>query len=235
MAWGITDEEKRKKIVDRQVGELCRNFGTYLDSFNAEPPFKDPKMLSSHTKTMRLRENLGGVANIIDSDEYLCALHDTIDAWMGKRKVRLKKYDKFAEAIREYRQDIVDLEQVGLAQIDADIKLKLWRIIKKMRLSHNKSRTVMGAKTLHHLLPQLLPPIDRRYTRRFFRYHSSQFQYYPEGGFKRMLSYFAQIAQRVDLASYVGTAPWATSESKMIDNAIIGYCRLHPKILEKYK
>ncbi len=219
-----------------QVDDLCENFDAYLGAFNREP--LNSKMLSWHKRTMDLRKDLGGAANSIDSDEYLRALHNTLDAFgMDIKGAKLKEYDIFAASVREYRRDIVALERVGVAQIDADVTRRLWRIIQGMELSWTKSQMVTGSKTLHHLLPQLLPPIDRRYTRRFFRYHSSQFQNYPEGAFKRMLSYFAQIAQRVDLASYVGTATtaWATSESKMIDNAIIGYCRLHPEILKKYQ
>ena len=219
-----------------QVDDLCENFDAYLGAFNCEP--LNSKMLSWHKRTMDLRKDLGGAANSIDSDEYLRALHNTLDAFgMDIKGAKLKEYDIFAASVREYRRDIVALEHegVGVAQINEKVTRELWRIIQEMKLSWTKSQTVTGSKTLHHLLPHLLPPIDRRYTRRFFRYHSSQFQYYPEGAFKRMLSYFAQIAQRVDLASYLGTAPWATSESKMIDNAIIGYCRLHPDILQKYK
>lgn len=231
MATGFSSAADAKQA---QVDELCKNFDAYLGAFNREP--LDSKMLSWHKRTMDLRKDLGGAAKSIDSDEYIHNLYYTLDAFgMSKKAAKMKEYPEFSSSIREYRQDIVALERVGVAQIDAVIAGELWRIIQGMWLSQTGSPTVTGAKALHHLLPQLLPPIDRRYTRRFFRYHSSQFQYNQEGAFKRIVSYFAQIAQGVDLASCVGTAPWATSESKVIDNAIIGYCRLHPEILKKYQ
>lgn len=231
MATGFSSAADAKQA---QVDDLCKNFDAYLGAFNSEP--LDSKMLSWHKRTMGLRKDLGGTAKSIESDGYMRSLYSTLDAFgMNKQAAKLKRYDIFAASVREYKRDIVALERVGVAQIDADVTRQLWRIIQGMELSWTKSQTVTGSKTLHHLLPQLLPPIDRRYTRRFFRYHSSQFQYNQEGAFKRMLSYFAQIAQEVDLGRYVGTAPWATSESKMIDNAIIGYCRLHPDILQKYQ
>ena len=265
MARGITDEEKRKKIVDRQVKDLCRNFGTYLDKFNDAPPFKDPKkMLSSHTKTMCMRKKLGGVANnIIDSDEYLCALRSTLVAWgMDNRKAELKEYDKFAESIRGFKFLIVSLEPVGLAQIDdADItrilfrayksmleqvglsqideadttRMLLWLVVQGMGLSQTYSQTITGAKALHHLLPQLMPPIDGQYTGKFFHY-SSNSQIQTTKAFSLMLSYFSQIAQNddVDLGQHVRPEKWewATSETKVIDNAIIGYCVKHPEMLK---
>ena len=225
----------KKVELDRQVDDLCENYDTYLAEFNGAPPFTDWQW-SCHKETIALRNDLGGTAKSIDSDEYLRSLYSTLVAWgMDNKGAKLQPYDKFAESVRKYKPGITALERVGAAQIDADIAGKMWRIIGGMQLSQTQSQTVTGAKALHHLLPQLLPPIDRGYTRPFFRYYSPQFQYNQEGAFMRMLSYFAQIARRVDLGRYVGTAQWATSESKLIDNAIIGYCRLHPELRQRYK
>ena len=224
-----------KVELDRQVDDLCENFEAYLAEFNGAPPFTDVQA-SYHIVTLDLGKRLGGVAKSIDSEAYMRALYSTLVAWgMDSQAAKLQPYDKFAESVRKYKGGIAALERVGAAQIDADIAGKMWRIIGGMQLSQTQSQTVTGAKALHHLLPQLLPPIDRGYTRPFFRYYSAQFQYNQEGAFMRMLSYFARIAQRVDLGRYVGTARWATSESKLIDNAIIGYCRLHPELRQRYR
>ena len=219
--------------LNTQVDDLCENFGDYLAELNADTAFTD-KYLDSHKRTMDLRDKFGGAAKSIDSDEYLDSLYATLVAFgMTKKGAKMQNRPIFAERVREYKRAIVALEGVGAAQIDADVTGKLWGIIQGMELSQTQSQTVTGAKALHHLLPRLLPPIDRRYTQRFFRYYSSQFQYNQEAAFNLMLFYFARIAQQVDLGGYVGTAPWATSESKLIDNAIIGYCNLHPG-LHKY-
>ena len=227
-----------RRALDRQVDELCKNFDAYLVEFNGAPPFTDVQV-SYHIVTLDLRDKLGGAANSIDSDAYLHSLYSTLDAWgmnWGDDNTgpKMQEYDKFAASVRKYKGGIAPLERVGLAQIDADIAGKLWRIIGGMQLSQRQSQMVTGAKALHHLLPQLLPPIDRKYTRPFFLYDGRQFQYNQEEAFALMLSYFARIAQRVDLGRYVGTARWATSESKLIDNAIIGYCMLHPELMQKY-
>ena len=229
-----------KRALDRQVDELCKNFDAYLIEFNGAPPFTDTQV-SYHIATLDLRSKLGSVAKSVDSDEFLHALYSTLEAWgMNSARgnsngPRMQEYDTFAASVRAYKGGIAALERVGLAQIDADVTGRLWRIIQGMQLSQTQSQTVTGAKALHHLLPRLLPPIDREYTQPFFRYHNPQFQYNPERCFTLMLSYFARIAQRVDLGAYVGTARWATSESKLIDNAIVGYCQLHPELHRRYK
>lgn len=224
-----------RQALDRQVDELCRNFDAYLIEFNGAPPFTDTQV-SYHIATLDLRNKLGGAAKSIDSDEYLHALYSTLEAWgMNSNGAKMQEYDRFAASVREYKGGIVALERVDAAQIDADVTGKLWRIIQGMQLSQTQSQTVTGAKALHHLLPRLLPPIDRGYTQPFFRYDNMQFQNNQEEAFGLMLSYFARIAQRVDLGRHVGTARWATSESKLIDNAIIGFCRLHLGLMHKYK
>ena len=228
-----------KVELDRQVDELCENFEAYLIEFNGAPPFTDVQV-SYHIVTLDLRDKLGGVAKSIDSEAYMRALYSTLEAWGmnwgadDSNGPKMQEYDKFAESVRAYKPGIAPLERVGLAQIDADIAGKMWRIIQGMQLSQRQSQIVTGAKALHHLLPQLLPPIDRKYTRPFFLYDGRRFQYNQREAFALMMSYFARIARRVDLGRYVGTARWATSESKLIDNAIIGYCLLHPELMQKY-
>ena len=230
-----------RRALDRQVDELCENFDAYLIEFNGAPPFTDTQV-SYHIATLDLRSKLGSVAKSVDSDEFLHALYSTLDAWGmnsarggNGRGSRLQEYDRFAASVRAHKGGIAALERVGAAQIDADVARRLWRIIQGMRLSQTQSQTVTGAKALHHLLPRLLPPIDRGYTQPFFRYSNPQFQYNQETAFGLMLEYFARIAQQVDLGRYVGTARWATSESKLIDNAIIGFCRLHLGLMRRYK
>ena len=218
-----------------QVADLCENFGYYVAEFNNKTPFND-RQWSLHKKTIDLRNELGGVAESIASDEYMRYLYDTLEAWrMNSQAAKMQEYDTFVASVRTHKHLIaLLLEGVRVAQINKDITGTLWRFIQGMQLSQRKrSQTVTGAKTLHHLLPQLLPPIDRQYTRRFFLYHSQQFQNNQEDAFNEMLSYFPKIAQAVNLGQYVGTAPWATSESKLIDNAIIGYCLKHPYRLPK--
>ena len=221
--------------ISSQVDDLCENFDEYLAEFNRRPLYDDT--LTQHKNMLKLRDKLGGVAKSIDSDEYLCDLRSMLVAWgMDSRGAKLQEIGVFAKRIRKYSPRIAELEWVEVAQIDEDgrVKRELWRIIQEMKLSQSKySQVVTGSKTLHHLLPHLLPPIDGSYTRPFFHYRSGDTKD-NEYAFNLMLWYFMRIAQEVDLGRYVGTARWATSESKLIDNAIIGYCNRHLGLLKKY-
>lgn len=232
MARGITIYS-RETLVDAQVKELCENFEDYLAEFNRDPLYNDT--LCKHKNLLKMRVKLGGAAKSIDSDDYLHDLRDMLVAWgMDSRGACLRECGLFPGYVRAYRSRIRSLESVGLAEIDgifnnlADITQdSLWKTIQGMKLSRTGSQMVTGAKALHHLLPQLMPPIDVTYTGKFFHYHNYSSPDQAEEAFKLMLSYFARIAGKVDLGQYVGTTDWATSESKLIDNAIIGYCNQH--------
>ena len=228
------DQFERHAIVRKQVEDLCENFEDYLAEFNRDPLYDET--LCKHKNLLKMRIKLGGAAKSIDSDEYLRDLRDMLVAWgMDSRGARLRERSLFPGHVRAYRPRIKSLESVGLAQIDGVFNNlahitqdSLWKTIQGMKLSQTGSQLVTGAKALHHLLPQLMPPIDVTYTGKFFHYHNYSDPLQAEEAFKLMLSYFAQIARRVDVGQYVGLSDWATSESKLIDNAIIGYCNRHP-------
>lgn len=59
------------------------------------------------------------------------------------------------------------ITSIDEADVD-NIGRQLWDIIVALRSSTSNSRLVSGSKTLHHVLPALMPPIDREYTFRFF-------------------------------------------------------------------
>ena len=217
--------------VERQVNEICENFGDYIDGL----PFTEGQ-LQSHRRTLVLRHSLGGVRQAIDSDKFLASLRMTLVDWkMDARGARLVDIDKFIRRFRLCREMIANFEHRHITEIDSTTTKELWNLIQILQLSEGKSQMVAGTKALHHLLPQLLPPMDRGFTKPFFLYHNNQFQGREQGAaFGFMLPYFAQIARAVDLSQYVGKSPWATSESKVIDNAIVGYCKQHPLLLNKY-
>ena len=99
---------------------------------------------------------------------------------------------------------------------------QLWHLIDGIHVVENQARLVALSKTLHHLLADVLPPIDRMYTQEFFGFHSPEFQYGQQSVFTQIWTHYVEIARAVDPASYVGSG-WRTSRSKVIDNAIVAF------------
>jgi hypothetical protein len=99
----------------------------------------------------------------------------------------------------------------------------VWRLIEGVDLVENEAKLVALTKTLHHLLPDLVVPIDRRYTGAFFGWSPARMQHGQRDLFRSAFRTFNDIARAVDLPSRSGSA-WRSAPSKLIDNAIIAYC-----------
>lgn len=148
-------------------------------------------------------------------------------AWgIGSRASKLLPLEDFYAAIGAWQHEITELEGLQIDSPDLDIEdtiHRLWEIIAGMRIVANNTTLVPSTKALHHLLPELMVPMDRKYTQAFFICYNPDFQYRQKSYFTMAYSYFVQIASATSPAQYVGQG-WQTSRTKVIDNALIGYC-----------
>ena len=90
-----------------------------------------------------------------------------------------------------------------------------------MDIVTNDAKIVGGTKTLHHLLPELIVPIDRAYTKNFFGWHDPQFQYDQHACFHEAFLAFVTVARSANPRQYVSKG-WNSSLTKVIDNALVG-------------
>jgi hypothetical protein len=115
---------------------------------------------------------------------------------------------------------------IDAASLGVDNAAELvWKAVERLEVTESKATLVAGTKTLHHLLPELVPPMDREYTQRFFGWHNPQFQYGQEKCFRSAFGAFAFIAREVNPRQFVGTHAWNTSLTKVLDNALVGLMR----------
>lgn len=117
----------------------------------------------------------GSVETRLRDPKFLDALYRTLRAWgIGSRKSRLVAPPDFASALRRNAPEITALEGViiGDAQLDMGVVSdRLWRLIDTLGTVENDAKLVAGTKALHHLLPNLVVPIDREFTGSFFGWH----------------------------------------------------------------
>jgi hypothetical protein len=129
------------------------------------------------------------------------------------------------------------LETVSLdgAGIDfAETGARVWLLIKSLRLVDNKAALVASTKALHHLLPELVVPMDRAYTRPFFGWHGPEFQNQQTVCFEHAFGAFCRVARATNPRQYVGEG-WNTSLSKVIDNAVVGVFVVGKEFLDSQK
>lgn len=223
-------KESRNKQVEKRVAGVIAEFASCLNFFDEQVPFTRRDQYSAHRATLDRRRTWPNVRDALEDDVLLDDLHRTLQMWgIGRRGSRLVPRTRFGNQLRQCGDEIASFEHLRLDDSGLDVSATaagLWRLIERLGVVENVSLIVPGTKTLHHLLPDLVPPMDRAWTGAFFLWSAAAPQSGQEPTFVRSFSSFAKIAQATDPSFYVGGG-WRTSLSKVVDNAIIGYCKVH--------
>lgn len=181
----------------------------------------------------------------IFSEEYLELVYTTLIAWnMNGRGAKLNDFELFKKSIKENKSKIDLLKEYRLESLKNEDRKKVLEIIKILFRELDlvgkswtgkkiKSKLVTFSKTLHFLLPNLIVPIDRRYTMNFFygniniptnqdikRNNEKQIEVFNE-----LYEKFCEIAKIYELKQFKDNK-WNLNIPKIIDNSIIGYSKL---------
>jgi hypothetical protein len=225
------------------VETLVAHFERYLCYYEVKPPFAKPEQLRTHRKTIELRRQLRTVSAALADDQFLDSLAETLKAWgVGSHDAILANPHEFRRQLRNQAGEITALENILIDNADASTGDRLWRIVRSLdivlgrrTLKPTQSKIVGGSKALHHILPELMPPIDRTYTAPFLlRIQAQHFQNHSQETetFRVAFESFRAIAKAANPAQYVGRHEWNTSRTKVIDNAIVGFIR---RLLDQIK
>ena len=211
--------------VRRNIDRLCSRFKTYLSVFEKKARFTGPS-LYFHSRALARRR--GKTCRELLADlSFMEYVYATLASWgmhrMGSTGAKLVPFQEFTRSLRSQRRSLErvwpwSIESVTEAQIEP-----LWAALRSVRASATQTLLVANSKTLHHLLPKLIPPIDREYTLTFFNY-------WDIGGsdeqiFRYIYSRFQEIANRCrkTITNSIGTHPWHTSSTKVLDGALVGF------------
>jgi hypothetical protein len=137
--------------------------------------------------------------------------------------------DDFAAALRSRRSALEAAETLTIESFTLDpdrLASQAWRLIADLPITGNVARIVAATKTLHHLLPELIPPMDRRWTGAFFMWSTAEPQNRQYQTFWLTYRDMVKLARRARPSQYVGDG-WKACTTKVLDNAIVGYGRRH--------
>jgi hypothetical protein len=217
----------RTEVPDR-IRRLHTHFDRYVAAFDQHPPFTAGQ-LAIHQRVIALRRQLGSAERAIASDVFLQQLHELLKAWgMASRGARLAEPERFRTSIRRRAEDICRLEPFTIAASGttfADLIPDIIAIIQTLDVNDNHTKVVVGSKTLHHLLPDLIPPMDGAYTGTFFAWPKPYFRHRQGEILHEGLTVCNRLARSRHPERLVG-AGWRTSATKILDNAIVAYCRV---------
>lgn len=204
---------------------LITKFPQWLASYDEHCPFTRYGQREFHVETIHRRLAVGTAGHAIEDELFLRSLYRTLQAWrIGSRASILRPFTDFVEALHDKKAEICELDGVVIDEIQTDttvVSQKIARIVQTLDIVENKARIVPGSKALHHLLPDLVVPIDRAYTQLFFNWPTPRLQYNPQECFIEAFQVFVNIACSCNPVQYVGSG-WYSSRTKVIDNAIVG-------------
>ena len=154
----------------------------------------------------------------------------TLDAWnMNSRGAQLVDINDFKTNLNKYAIDIESLKKYSIEDLseknDKAEKIfnQLKNLFENLKLTNTKTKLVTFSKTMHFLLPNLIVPIDRKYTLKFFKLNIINAKY-EFRLFKNIESAFGLFSREVNLDDFVNNkSQWCKYKTKIIDNIIIGY------------
>lgn len=210
-----------------RVDALIAEFDSWVDRYDTSPPFSRSGQYKFHRRTVDRRRELGSVERAIGDREFIRLLHETLQRWgIGVRASHLVGLSEFQRVLADHAPALIQLEPLTLETLEEPLDWVVGRLdhlISTLGIVDNRSRIVPATKTLHHVLPDLVPPMDRAWTGFFFGWTSLDPQNHQYLILAEAMSAFAEVARTTHPSRLVGDR-WRTSSSKVIDNAVIGYC-----------
>lgn len=229
--------------MEERVTRLIGDFASYLDAFHSESLFTGPS-LHFYLKSLATRAAHASALEALDDDRLFEYVYATLTAWgmhrVGPRGAKLVDLPDMIESFRAQAPRIARIQDQALGVLAEatlpNVTDKLWEIINNLRVGIGQAKLVANSKALHMLLPRLVPPIDREYTLHFFYAHKT-ISRGDERVFREVFPHFRRIAQssaeeiehRVRIHYGMDAC-----ETKVIDNAIVGFVRRHHRARPRY-
>lgn len=165
------------------------------------------------------------------SDEHIQAIYAVLVAWgmnrAGKKGAKMPTYNRFKESILRNRFCIETLKDKSITTISEDDLKKILPCLTclcfNIEATTRSSRIVSGSKTLAHILPDLVCPIDNRYTLTFFQKEFAKKES-EESKFQHIIKKMWEFYQDEEIKKNIQTdGVFAHSLPKIFDNLIISY------------
>jgi hypothetical protein len=219
----------RKIRVRQNVDALIADFDQFVEAYDRLVPFTRSGQYEFHRRTIDRRLAVGSVEAAIHDGQFTLLLYETLQRWgIGRRASRLVPLTEFRRTLVNHATQLRELELVTLELMTEgvqSISTSVAFLVSNLAVVENRARIVAGTKTLHHVLPNLVPPMDRAWTGAFFGWSVLDPQNNQALIFREAFEAFSEIARATHPSRLVGEE-WRTSPTKVLDNALIGYCKL---------
>jgi hypothetical protein len=193
--------ERRQDAVEARVRGLVAYFDTYVEWYDATVPFVRTGQYELQRATIDRRYELGSVGAAVTDPAFVDLLHRTLQAWgIGRRASRLMPLPEFTEALKRSIERLTALERLRIEDAGLDrarVIADVGDLVTDLPIVDNVSRVVPATKTLHHLLRELVPPMDRAWTGLFFKWSAPQVRDGQSRPFTTAFGHMIEVAQAV--------------------------------------
>ena len=209
-----------------QIRDILKNAEKYHSAFYQAEKFRGPS-LYFHRRSLEARKTEKFETFI----EYIYA---TLASWgmhrMGKGGSKMQSFDIFLASVMTVKKLIDEAKSIDFRN------MKNWFLLEKIFQNINVMRSgtslVGNSKVMAHLLPNIVPPIDREHTLRYLRGNTNirnDLDFEWKLMYEIIGNFFIPVACDIKFLRKANTwinnqssFPWDTSVLKVIDNLVIG-------------
>jgi hypothetical protein len=147
------------------LNNISKNMEYYLEkTINVGREFGGPSVFFHKKVLLEQKSDFLG-------ETHLNMIYAVMPSWgmhrMGSKGAKMVDYDVFEKEIMKNKNEIIGLKDKNYRNVDINIIAKL--ITEKVHVSTSNSFLVSSSKVLHHILPNIISPIDRNYSIRFMK------------------------------------------------------------------
>jgi hypothetical protein len=232
---GNVSRRRSRWNVEEHLGALDASFDRCLAEFESRHIFTGPSVYF-YGELVKLVRSAASLTDLASNDRLVELAYAALTSWgmhrMGERvATKLTEFPVFSAAVRALIEPAAGLSNrriTDLSETEAgSLTERLAGLVTRRGISASGSHLVANAKMLHFLLPDLVPPIDRTYTGRFF-YGLNAGMVLPGGAssvFGFVFPHLCRLARRhsEEIRSATRRSYLCQGEAKVLDNAIVGY------------
>jgi hypothetical protein len=237
----------RKLSLEERIAErrplldiLIRDFESLVRSFDEDREFVGPSIYFHVKGLEHLKRHVEPVGTLYD-DLFFDYLYATLTSWglnrMGPGKTKLGPISDLKASLQDQVVKNRELEGLRIDRLEgsevAAVADASWQVMSGLQVSVAEVQLVANSKALHHVLPDLVPPIDRNYTLMFFVGRPYIYRSKEMRLFMAVFPLFHEIAVRCSetIHGFLTTPPKGmnTSVTKVIDNAILGLMPIYDR------
>lgn len=213
---------------EQQVADILRNAETYHRAYYEAERFGGPS-LHFHRRALATR-------TLDVTEQHLEYVYATLASWgmhrMGKGGSKMQDFDIFCNSVAPLRERIARAQGFSLSAMTNRDWDTIREVFCGIRIMATETRLIGNSKVMHHLMPNVVPPIDREYTLKYLRGNKNiKNDLAAEWALLQGIvsGFFAAVAGDRGFAQTAGAwtkqqdhFPWDTSILKVIDNLVIG-------------